>query len=210
VCCACAKSTTRTRPPGESTRRTSPANCWRNGRGRWCSISVLKTTSNCASANGRVSATAFLKDTAASAFRAFEPARAIISGEGSIPDTFPVEPTRCLAAIARLPVPHPTSSTDSPGSRRARSTSFSLKARGLPCVSSQTRRSYLPAQCRTCPVVVGASGVDVVIADVSVDWERVAVKNRQSADVRNGTSRRNRPVTPDRRRNGRKRRCATR
>jgi hypothetical protein len=47
-------------------------------------------------------------------------------------------------------------------------------------VSSQTRRSYRAAQCRTRPVVLSASGVDVVIADVSVDWERVAVKNRQS------------------------------
>jgi AcrR family transcriptional regulator len=73
-----------------------------------------------------------------------------------------------------------------------------MNARGQPCVSSQTRRSYLAAQCRTRPVVVGASGVDVVIADVSVDWERVAVKNRHSAGVRNGTSPKNRPVTPDR------------
>jgi AcrR family transcriptional regulator len=33
----------------------------------------------------------------------------------------------------------------------------------------------------------------------SVDWERVPVKNRQFAGVRNGTSQRNRSLTPDRR-----------
>ena len=53
------------------------------------------------------------------AFRAFLRAREIISGEGSMPTTLPAGPTLCLATMARVPVPQPTSRTDSPGARRA-------------------------------------------------------------------------------------------
>jgi hypothetical protein len=55
-----------------------------------------------------------LKATSTAAFLAFFAARAIISGEASMPYTVPVGPTRRLAAIARVPVPQPTSRTDSP------------------------------------------------------------------------------------------------
>src|SRR6266516_7171025 len=49
------------------------------------------------------------------AFLVFLHAFLIISGEASIPHTLPFGPTRCLAVIARVPVPQPTSKTDSPG-----------------------------------------------------------------------------------------------
>src|SRR5260221_10443205 len=46
---------------------------------------------------------------------ALERARAICLGPGSMPHTRPVAPTRLQATIASAPVPHPTSSTASPG-----------------------------------------------------------------------------------------------
>jgi hypothetical protein len=65
-----------------------------------------------------------LKRDSTPALIAFDVARAIISGEASMPTTSPVEPTRRLAASTRLPVPHPTSRTDAPVARRASSRSF--------------------------------------------------------------------------------------
>jgi hypothetical protein len=54
---------------------------------------VLNTTSTVASPNGNASATAVLKNTSIPAFAAFELARAIISGDASIPETRPWLPT---------------------------------------------------------------------------------------------------------------------
>ena len=76
---------------------------------------MLKATSNRASGTDSDSARPFSKAASTLAFLAFLIARAIIAGEGSIPTTEPVGPTCRLAAIASVPVPHPTSSTDSPG-----------------------------------------------------------------------------------------------
>jgi AcrR family transcriptional regulator len=47
--------------------------------------------------------------------------------------------------------------------------------------------------------VAGAVSGDEIILSVSVDLDRTAVKNTQSRTVRNRTSSRNRPETPDRR-----------
>ena len=46
-----------------------------------------------ASANGNASATAVLKDTSTRAFAAFDIPRTIISGDASIPETWPSSPT---------------------------------------------------------------------------------------------------------------------
>ena len=80
------------------------------------------------------------------AFLAFLRALLIISGESSIPHTLPFGPTRCLAVIARVPVPQPTSKTDSPGFRPAKSTTFLRKAPSLPSHITRSRRSYPKAQ----------------------------------------------------------------
>src|SRR5262249_49917144 len=100
-------------------------------RGRWWSISVLSITSNCASGKGSASTTAFLNDTSIPALRALRTAGEIISGDASTPKTLPSAPTRCLATIASVPVPHPMLSTDAPTARCAGRRRCSRKARSL-------------------------------------------------------------------------------
>jgi len=103
---------------------------------------VLSITSNCASGKGSASTTAFLNDTSIPALRALRTAREIISGDASTPKTLPSAPTRCLATIASVPVPHPMLSTDAPTARCAGRRSCSRKARSLRCVKKQVDVLY--------------------------------------------------------------------
>lgn len=162
-------------------------------------MSVLSTASNRASGNGNASTTAWVNDTSTPADAAFDAARAIMFGDASTPKTSPVGPMCRFAAIASVPVPHPTSSTDSPGPICANATSRSRNARSLPCVSSQARRSYRAAQWSTRPVVVDVVGVDGVMPTDSVDFDRETVKNTSSRHVRKRTSTPGCPETRDRR-----------
>ena len=58
-----------------------------------------------------------------------------------MPVTAPDAPTSAFSAIARLPVPQPTSSTDSPGTAAAISTVILRIAGALPNESSQDAAS---------------------------------------------------------------------
>jgi len=80
-------------------------------------MTVLSTTSNCASGKGSDCACAISNATSIPARVALRLALATISGDASMPLTTADAPTRRLAAMASVPVPHPMSSTDSPGWR---------------------------------------------------------------------------------------------
>src|SRR5262245_15802850 len=89
----------------------------------------------------------------------------------------PVGPTCRLAATARVPVPQPTSKTDSPGSRCPSRSILSRKARSRPSVSSQTSRSYPAAACSTAPGLPGVWFFSSIFNTWSPRVFRIFVRN---------------------------------
>ncbi len=170
--------------------------CAGGGEASGCST----TTSNCASGNGSASATAVLK-------------WYVDSGLGGLRDS----PARSSLGTRRCrtpsALPQPVLWRQSPDFRfRTPYRARIRRPRGAPSQSvargtrdrsdgSAARRAGRSARpnAERGPVVAGAVSGDEIIAQVSVDLDRTAVKNTQSRQVRNRTSGRNRPETPDRR-----------